>query len=139
MNAGPTNPLVAVVVTVVPLSVMVELFGAPPAPPPRTSTFVFRIAEELSCTVELKYGTPPDVTVPLTVKGRAVEPPVMELQPNKPVAVANVNALDAETQLGKDCSVGIIGKNVLVLSVYWKPKAYCGSLPNPVCEPEAGV
>ena len=58
------------VLMVVPLSVMLELAGAPPAPPPFTRMFVLSIADDDSCVVELKYGIPPEVTVPATVTGK---------------------------------------------------------------------
>jgi hypothetical protein len=68
--------------TVVPLSVMLELVGAPPAPPPFTRMFVFRMAEDVRAVVLLKYGMPPEVVVPETVSGNARETlpqPVHEL------------------------------------------------------------
>jgi hypothetical protein len=43
--------------------------GALPAPPPLTRKPVFRMADEEDCVVELKYGIPPEVTVPETVTG----------------------------------------------------------------------
>jgi hypothetical protein len=54
---------------VVALSVARELVGAAPAPPPLTRILLFRIAEEVSAVVLLKYGIPPLVVVPLTVRG----------------------------------------------------------------------
>ncbi len=48
--------------------------GAPPAPPPMTTPYWVNAAEEDSCVVELKYGIPPEFTVPPTVSGKLVDP-----------------------------------------------------------------
>ena len=48
------DTICSAVLTVVPLSVILEFVGAPPAPPPFTRMFVFKIALEDSCVVELK-------------------------------------------------------------------------------------
>ncbi len=46
--------IASAVLIVVPLSVMLELVGAPPAPPPFTKILVFRMADDDDCVVELK-------------------------------------------------------------------------------------
>jgi hypothetical protein len=67
----PTAELVngSAAIIEVPLSVMLEFVGAPPAPPPFTRMFELRMPDEVSVVVLLKYGIPPEVTVPATVTG----------------------------------------------------------------------
>jgi hypothetical protein len=64
-----------------------EVAGVVPAPPPRTTAFAPRAAEDAHVLAELKYGIPPDVpatvnaSVPLPVTGEPAtesNPPVKE-------------------------------------------------------------
>jgi len=67
-DAPPVRVCVAYVKSALPVA------GAPPAPPPTTKAPVASNAEDVSTVVELKYGIPPLVTVPLIVSGNTVDP-----------------------------------------------------------------
>jgi hypothetical protein len=84
----PLNVTNSAVETVVPSSVMLELVGAPPAPPPLTRMLELRMPDEVSVVVLLKYGMPPLVTVPATVTGYdGVPPPPVETHDQECVEV----------------------------------------------------
>src|SRR5579863_8328959 len=69
----PVPVYVRVFAVVTPSSNLASVVGAPPAPPPSTIRLSASNAEDDSCVVELKYGIPPEVTVPETVKGKIDE------------------------------------------------------------------
>jgi hypothetical protein len=52
--------------------------------------FVFKIPDEVSVVVALKYGIPPEVTVPDTVTGKALPPPPLLEVPQLITPVADV-------------------------------------------------
>jgi hypothetical protein len=58
------------------LSVQLDGVGALPLPPPLIRTLAVSNPEEDSCVAELKYGIPPEVTVPATVSGKEFDPAI---------------------------------------------------------------
>ena len=79
---APTEvPATPRVIFDVPSEVMpATVFGAVPAPPPSIGEPDAKRADDDSCVVELKYGTPPEVTVPATVTGNDGVPPIAQVQ-----------------------------------------------------------
>ena len=71
-HAGGLAPTVngSSVEIVVPLSVMLELDGHAPVPPPFVSTFAVSRVPADSTVVDVKHGTAP-LTPPVTVTGKA--------------------------------------------------------------------
>jgi hypothetical protein len=70
--------------TVVAVPAVPSEVGAAPAPPPNTSWLAVRAAEEESCDVELKKGTPPlvpvvvNANVPVPVTGDPLTPKILD-------------------------------------------------------------
>jgi hypothetical protein len=61
-------------VATLPATVTLLALGQTPEPPPTTTALEFSVALDASVVVDVKQGTPPELTVPATVAGKVVVP-----------------------------------------------------------------